>query len=199
MSLPTMSRSTIYLLLVALGGCYAQLEDTDVAYVRSSICGPAPGCVGNNIPINPASNFTPPIEFDLGNAGLLTNSVSKQGPITFHGGVLLNQAVVAMTTPDSGNFNGLRTVEVRAAASGNTNCAQISSTCKSLAIYDSSRDGVAQKSLVLKGNAVNLSDLAGPSNRLSVYVRATGNAPAVATWNADLELDLAIKARGDFP
>jgi len=198
MSLPTMSRTAIYLLLVALGGCYAQLEDTDVAYVQSSICGPAQGCVGNNILINPGSNFTPPIPFDLGSAGLLTNSVSKQGPITFHGGVLLNQAVVVMTTPDSGNFNGLRTVEVLAAV-GNDNCAQVSPKCNSLAIYDSTRDGVAQRRLVLKGNGVNLSDLAGPSGRLSVYVRAAGNAPAVPTWNADLELDLAIKARGGFP
>ncbi len=198
MSLPTMSRSAFYLLLAGLAGCYAQVEDTDVAYLQSGVCDPAPGCPGNNMPLNVASNFTPPVAVDLGNAGLLTSSESKQGPITFNGGLFLNQAVVAMTTPDNGNFNGLRTVDVRAAV-GNDNCAQLSATCKSVASYDSSRDGVAQKRLVLRGTGLNLSDLAGPSRRMTVYVRATGNAPAVPTWNADLELDLAMKARGSFP
>ncbi len=197
MTLRTM-KACLHVFWVALAGCYAQVEDTDVAYLQSNVCGTPPTCPGNNTALNFGTVLVPPFATDLGNAGLLTSSESKQGPLTFRGGMLLNQTVVTMTTPADGNFNGLRTVDLRAAV-GNDNCAQLSATCRSVGSFDSGRDGVAQQRLVLRGTNVNLLEIAGPSKRLTIYVRATGNAPTPPTWNADLELDLAISTRASFP
>ena len=193
-----MSKSGIYLVWAALTGCYAQVEDNDVSYTQTSVCGTPPTCPANNAPLTFSSNFIGPLTLDLGNSGLLTNSQSKQGPITFQGSLLLNQAVVTMTVPDNGDFSGLRMVDARAAI-GTDNCVQVSMNCVSLASYDFARDGAAQKRLVLKGSGANLLDIAGPSKKLTVYVRATGNAPAAPAWNGDLELNLAISSRGSFP
>ncbi len=194
----TMSNAAVHVLWAALAGCYAQVEDEDVSYAQASVCGTPSSCAANNAPLTFDSNFIPMITVDVGDSGLLTNSQSKQGPVTFTGSLLLNQTVVTMTTPADGNFNGLSTVDLRAALN-NDPCTQVSPNCRSLATFDSARDGVAQKRLVLKGSGANLLEIAGPSKKLSVYVRATGNAPAAASWNGDLELSLTIKARGSFP
>ena len=69
-------RTLIYFPVAALAACYAQVEDSDVAYLQSNVCGA--GCVGNNTPLTLASNFAPPVSVALGNAGLLTSAESKQ-------------------------------------------------------------------------------------------------------------------------
>ena len=192
------SRAGIFLALTALAGCYAQVEDTDVSFVQSRVCGPTTNCPGGNAPLTLISNFIPTFTIDLGDSGVLTSSQSSQGPITFTGSMLLNQAIVTMTTANA-DFSGIRTVDLRAAI-GTDNCAQLSATCKSIASYDFARDGAATQKLILKGSGANLLDFAsGPKNSIKLTAKATGNAPAAATWNADAELNLAIKARGTFP
>jgi hypothetical protein len=192
------SRASIFLALTALAGCYAQVEDTDVSFSQTRVCGTT-NCPGGNAPLTLTSNFIPAFTIELGNSGVLTSSQSSQGPITFNGSMLLNQAIVTMTTPPNGDFSGVRTVDLRAAI-GTDNCAQLSATCKSIASYDFTRDGAATQKLVLKGSGANLLDFAsGPKNQIKLSAKATGNAPAAPTWNADAELNMSIKARGSFP
>jgi hypothetical protein len=192
------SRASIFLALTALAGCYAQVEDTDVSYTQTQVCGTT-NCPGGNAPLTLISNFIPTFTIALGDSGVLTSSQSSQGPITFTGSVILNQAIVTMTTPANGDFSGIRTVDLRAAI-GTDNCAQLSATCKSIASYDFARDGAATQKLVLKGAGANLLDFAsGTNHQIKLSAKATGNAPAAPTWNADAELDMAIKARGTFP
>jgi hypothetical protein len=184
--------------LIVLSGCYVQFEDTDVSYRKESVCGTPSSCPSHSQALTFASHFMPMVPVELGNSGLLTNSESKQGPVTFNGSMLVNQLVLTMTTPADGSFSGLRAVELRAAI-GKDTCAQLSATCPSLASYDSARDGVADKKLVLKGSGANLLDIAGPEKRLALLMRAVGNAPASPSWNGDLELSVLVKSRGGFP
>jgi hypothetical protein len=192
------SRACIFLALTALSGCYAQVEDTDVSFVQTRVCGNT-NCPGGNAPLTLTSNFIPAFTLELGDSGVLTSSQSKQGPITFNGSILLIQAIVTMTTPPNADFSGVRTVDLRAAI-GTDNCAQLSPTCKSIASYDFARDGAATQKLVLKGVGANLLDFAsGPNHQIKLSAKATGNAPAAPAWNADAELNMSIKARGTFP
>ncbi len=187
------------LALPLLAGCYAQVEDSSIILTQTQICNTAPGCAGNSTPLTLTSNFIPKILFDLGDSGLLTSSESKQGPLTFDTSFVLNKATVTMTT--ASNFSGVRTVDLRAALSTGTGtdpCAVISPTCKSIASYDSTRDGPATQTLVMKGSGVNLLDFQNAMHQVTIVARATGNAPAAPTWNADLEVDVAIKSRGSF-
>ncbi|HXN42038.1 MAG TPA: hypothetical protein VN918_09635 [Myxococcaceae bacterium] len=191
------SRASI-LALTALAGCYAQVEDTNVSYSQTRVCGAATNCPGGNAPLTLISNFIPSFTISLGDSGVLTSSQSSQGPITFNGSVILNEAIVTMTTANA-DFSGIRTVDLRAAI-GTDNCAQLSATCKSVASYDFARDGAANQKLILKGSGANLLDFASGTNHdVKLSAKATGNAPATATWNADAELSLSIKARGTFP
>jgi len=197
MNRSTTGRAIISLALTALAGCYAQVEDPDVSYSQTRVCGSS-NCPGGNAPLTLVSNFIPSFTIALGDSGVLTSSQSSQGPITFNGSVILSQATVTMTTANA-DFSGIRTVDLRAAI-GTDNCAQLSATCKSIASYDFARDGAATQKLILKGVGANLLDFAtGPNHEIKLSARATGNAPAAATWNADAELHLAIKARGTFP
>jgi len=197
MNRSTTGRAIISLALTALAGCYAQVEDPDVSYSQTRVRGSS-NCPGGNAPLTLVSNFIPSFTIALGDSGVLTSSQSSQGPITFNGSVILSQATVTMTTANA-DFSGIRTVDLRAAI-GTDNCAQLSATCKSIASYDFARDGAATQKLILKGVGANLLDFAtGPNHEIKLSARATGNAPAAATWNADAELHLAIKARGTFP
>ena len=189
--------SGILLALTTLAGCYAQIEDTDVSYVQSNVCGTPSTCLANNASLTLDSDFVPPITVNLGDSGLLTSSQSQQGPINFNGNLTLNQAVLTMTT--AGNFNGVRSIDLRAALGDDDTCAALSANCKSIATYDSARDGTANQMLVVKGAGVKLLDLASGRHQLTIVARATGNAPSVPTWNGDLELNMSIKTRGSFP
>jgi hypothetical protein len=179
-----------------LSGCYAQVEDNDVSYSLSNVCGTGSGCSGNGAPLTLTSNFVPAVSINLGDSGLLTRGVSREGPLTFNGSLVLYQATLAMTT--SGNFSGVSTVELRAAIA-NDSCAALSPTCKAIATYDAARDGPATDKLILKGSDVNLLDVTGGTSVLNMLGRGTGNAPAVARWNASLELGMRIKSRATFP
>ncbi len=197
MHIVNLGTAGILLALTVLAGCYAQIEDTDVAYVQSDVCGTPSTCLGNNTALTLASDFVPKITVNLGDSGLLTSSQSKQGPLTFNGSLILNQAILTMTTPTAGNFNGIRSIDLRAAL-GNDTCAALSANCKSIATYDSTRDGTANQMLVVKGSGVNLLDLTD-AHQLTIFARGTGNAPSVPSWNGNLDLNMSIKARGSFP
>jgi hypothetical protein len=185
----------IFLALTVLTGCYAQVEDTSIVLARSQICGTPPTCVGSNTPISLTSDFIPRMQIDLGHSGLLTSAQSKQGPLTFETSFILNKATISMTS--ASDFSGVKTLDFRAVL-GNDNCAIISATCQSIATYDSARDGPAGSTLVVKGSDVNLLDFQNANNQVTVVGRGTGNAPAAPTWQADVEMDIAIKGRGSF-
>ena len=183
------------LALLLLAGCYAQVEDSSITLNQTQICNTPPGCAGNNTPLTLTSNFIPKITVDLGDNGLLTSSESKQGGVTFETSFVLNKATVTMTT--ASNFSGVKTVDLRAALGADT-CTAISANCKSIASYDSTRDGPATQTLVMIGSGVNLLDFQNAMHQVTIWARGTGNAPAAPTWNADLEVDVAIKSRGTF-
>jgi hypothetical protein len=191
-------RALILLCLTALSGCYAEIEDSDVSFTETNVCGTG-NCTGNGAMLTLSSVFIPPVNVNLGDAGVFTSSHSKQGPITFDGSLVINKATVTLTTPQTGDFSGIRSVDLRASLNGN-NCAQISDNCKSIATYDFTRDGPVTRTLVIKGTGANLLDFAsGNSKTITVLAKATGNAPAPLTWNADIDMNTAIKARGSFP
>jgi len=192
-------RAWILLASTALAGCYAEIEDGSVSYRQTNVCGTPSVCTGNGMPLSLSSVFIPPVNVNLGDSGVLTSSESKQGPITFNGSLILNKVTITVTTPQTGDFSGITSVDLRAALNGN-NCAQIGDNCKSVASYDSTRDGPATRTLVINGVGANLLDFASGNNKtVRIIPKATGNAPAPVSWNGDIDMNTAIKARGSFP
>ena len=191
----------ILLASTAFVGCYAEIEDSSVSYRQTDVCGTPSACTGNGAPLTLDSVFIPAVNVNLGDSGVLTSSESKQGPITFNGSLILNKVTITITvtTPQTADFSGITSVDLRAALNGN-NCAQIGDNCKSVASYDSTRDGPATRTLVINGVGANLLDFASGNNKtVRIIPKATGNAPAPVSWNGDIDMNTAIKARGSFP
>jgi hypothetical protein len=192
-------RAWILLASTALAGCYAEIEDSNVSFTETNVCGTPSACTGNGTTLTLGSVFIPAVNVKLGDAGMFTSSQSKQGPITFDGSLILNKVTVTVTTPQTGDFSGITSVDLRAALN-NDNCSQISPNCKSVASYDSTRDGPATRTLVIKGVGANLLDFASGTNKtITIIPKATGNAPVPVSWNGDIDMNTAIKARGSFP
>jgi hypothetical protein len=195
---------TTVLASTLLAGCYAQVQDSSVSLTQTEICGGSSQCIGGGINLGVLSTLIPPVPINLGDSGILTESQSKQGPVTFNGNLTLNQIVLTMdpTSVAAGaNFSKIQTVQAYAALNGDT-CSNPSgnSNCRSIASFDSPTGPPAPgTTLVLTGDpSVNLLDVTNGGHQLSVVVNAKGNAPA-GTWNASLELDMGISARASFP
>ena len=193
-------KAWILLASTALAGCYAEIEDSSVSYSQTNVCGTPSACTGNGVTLSLGSVFIPAVNVNLGDSGVLTSSESKQGPITFNGSLILNKVTITVKTPETGDFSGIRSVDLRAALN-NDNCSQISPNCKSVASYDSTRDGPATRTLVINGVGANLLDFASGNNKtVTIITKATGNAPASpVSWNGKIDMNTAIKARGSFP
>ncbi|OLD09192.1 MAG: hypothetical protein AUI90_04820 [Deltaproteobacteria bacterium 13_1_40CM_3_69_14] len=80
---------------------------------------------------------------------------------------------------------------------GSDPCAT-ASNCVQVATYNQSTDGVANQRIVLKGNGSDLLKYINSSHDLIVAFQASGFGPTTP-WSADVSMDMALKARANFP
>ena len=200
-------RLTIAVLVAQLTGCYVQVED-DSVQVTHSLCPSSAGdCIpgGGVTPINAFnSSGSNMFTVNLGDVPLLKNSDSL-GPATLHTTLELKSASFDMVTTGSGaDFSGVQTVQLLSAPSGSLSgtdpCADIAK-CKIIAVYDRSIDGMPDpRRVVMKSRIPNLVDVIDPtSHSITIEVKASGAAPKVRVWTANLTLDLGIKSSVNYP
>jgi hypothetical protein len=190
------------LLAVLLAGCFAQLEDQSVTVSRP-LCNGAPCVPGSGANLNAALQASGYNTFKIsfGDQPLLKSSTSV-GPATVSTSLLVNQAQFAMKT--AGDFSAVQSLTLLAApsmsVSGNDPCAGAIPACPTLAAYTQATDGTATQTLVLKGTGIDLIPLINPTtHELIVEIRASGNAPSTALWDADASMDMALKSRANLP
>jgi hypothetical protein len=189
----------ISLLLLPLLGCFAQLENPSITLTHN-LCGGSTNCMPGNLPlgliqISGQNTFT----VDFGDQPLLQPS-SELGPATLNTSLILNGAMMQLQDPASGNFNNVASITLYAAPTATTDCTAGGSNCTVLADFDSARDGTANQSIVLRGHDIDLINyIATSSHSLELQFVATGgNGPANA-WNANVSMDMGLKARANFP
>jgi hypothetical protein len=188
----------IALLLLPLLGCFAQIEDQSVA-LSHNLCGGATNCMPGALPlgliqISGQNTFT----VNFGDQPLLQPS-SSLGPATLNTSLILNGAGVRLQSSASGDFKNVATISLLAAPAATTDCSASGSNCTLLADYDRNRDGTADQSIALRGHDVDLiSYISTTSHSVQLQFQATGTGPG-STWNADVSMDMALKARANFP
>lgn len=188
----------IALLLLPLLGCFAQIEDQSVA-LSHNLCGGNTNCMPAALPlglvqISGQNTFT----VNFGDQPLLKPS-SNLGPATLNTSLILNGAGVRLQNSASGDFKNVATISLLAAPAATTDCSASGSNCTLLADYNQTRDGIADQSIVLKGHDVDLiSYISTTSHSVQLQIQATGTGPGNA-WNADVSMDMALKARANFP
>jgi hypothetical protein len=189
------------LLLIPLFGCYAQLEVPDVVMTHTLCsagdCVPGGGLPLSLIQVSGANTFT----VDFGDQPLLQPSNSI-GPTTVKTSLILNQGAFDMKTA-GGSFNNVTSVQLLAVHPGvalaGDPCAT-ASNCTAVAAYTQSTDGAADQHLVLKGNNSDLIALIDQgTHQLTLEIKASGQAPAPANWNADVSMDLSLTSRANLP
>jgi hypothetical protein len=193
------------LLAAVLTGCFAQLEDQSVTLSRP-LCNGAPCVPGNSASLNTvlqASGYNT-IKVSFGDQPLLKSSTSI-GPATVTTSLVLNQAQMNLK-PAGGNFSQVNSLSLLAAprmsngTPGDDPCAGAIPACPTLAVYTQATDGIANQSIVLKGNGSDLVALIdATTHELIIEIRATGNAPSDTVWDADVAMDMALKARANIP
>jgi hypothetical protein len=191
------------LLAALLTGCFAQLEDRSVTISRP-LCSGAP-CVpgGSGVDLNTAlraSGYNT-VRLSFGDQPLLKSSTSV-GPATLSTSLVLNHAQFAMKT--AGDFSQVQSLTLLAAkamsSGGNDPCLGATPACPTLATYTQATDGIATQTLVLKGTGIDLIPLIDPTTHdLIIEIRATGNAPGTAVWDADASMDMYFKSRANIP
>ena len=192
----------IALLIGPLVGCYAQLENPSIS-VSHPLCTGNTNCIpgGPGVPLSvtPAGGNTFTVPF--GDQPLLKPS-SSLGPATLNTSLLMNRATFDMRTAGA-DFMNVDSVTLRAALQpanppGSDPCAT-ASNCVTIATYVKSTDGTANQQIVLKGNGSDLVNyINNTSHDLTIQIQATGFAPNTP-WNADVSMDMALKARANFP
>ena len=190
----------IALLLLPLLGCFAQIEDQSVA-LSHNLCGGTTNCMPGSLPfgggpiqITGQNTFT----MNFGDQPLLQPS-SSLGPATLNTSLIVGGAGVRLQNSASGNFLNVQKISILAAPTATTDCSATGSNCTLLADYDQTRDGPADQSIVLKGHNVDLiSYISTTSHSVQLQFQATGTGPGSA-WNANVSMDMALKARANFP
>jgi len=189
---------TIALLLLPLFGCFAQLEDQTVT-VSHNLCGGATNCMPAALPlgliqVSGSNTFT----VNFGDQPLLKPS-SDLGPATLNTSLILGGAGVQLQNPASGDFTQVQTISLLIAPTSGVDCSSAGSNCTLVADYDKTRDGTANQSIVLKGHSVDLIQyISTTTHSVQLQLQATGTGPNNA-WNADVSMDMALKARANFP
>ncbi|SRR6266446_1737777 len=189
----------IFLVLLPLLGCFAQLENPAVTLTHN-LCGGTTNCMPGAMPlgliqISGQNTFT----VDFGNQPLLKPS-SDLGPATLTTSLILNAGVMQLQNPASGNFNNVNTITLYAAPSATTDCTATGSGCTVLADFDKARDGMANQTLTLKGRNVDLiTYISTTAHTLGLQFTATGSSGPANPWNADVSMDMALTARAKFP
>ena len=99
----------------------------------------------------------------------------------------------------SGDFNSVTKLSLLVTPTSTTDCSANGSNCTLVADYDQPRDGVADQTIVLRGYGVDLIKyISTTSHSLQLQLQAAGQGPGSA-WNADVSMDMALKARANFP
>jgi|SRR6266478_2758797 len=189
----------ISLLLLPLFGCFAQLENPDVTLTHN-LCGGTTNCMPGNIPpgliqISGQNTFT----VNFGDQPLLKPS-SNIGPATLNTSLILSGGAIQLQNSASGNFNNIDTITLYAAPSATTDCTATGSGCTVLADFNKTRDGVANQTITLRGQNVDLiSYISTTSHTLDLQFTASGGNGPANPWNADVSMDMAMKSRANFP
>lgn len=202
-----MSRLPLFFLVASLAGCYAQLQD-DSVQLDHSLCSNNTACIPGGtavtpIPASQAFNSSGLNTFTIGFGDNPAFQASQSvGPATLNNTLALNSASFVMATSGA-DFSGISKVTLlsapQAASPGVDPCAA-PANCPVIAVYDSTVDGPANQSVVMRSQVPNLLTLINPSTHdLIIEVQVSGNAPNAPSWNAHLVLDMAVKARANFP
>jgi hypothetical protein len=105
-----------------------------------------------------------------------------------------------LQNPASGNFNNIDTLTLYAAPSSSADCTTPSSGCTVLADFNKTRDGTANQTITLQGRGVDLINyISTTTHTLDLQFTATGSSGPANAWNADVSMDMALKARANFP
>src|SRR2546421_3516274 len=188
----------ISLFLLPLFGCFAQLENPDIALTHD-LCNGTGNCMPSNMPlgliqVSGQNTFT----VDFGDQPLLQPSTSI-GPATVSTSLILNGAAIQLKNPGPGdNFSQVSAISLLAARTSSTDCSATPINCTLLADYNQTRDGAANQSITLRGYAVDLITLMASTHALDLQLQASGTGPA-GNWNADVSMDMGLKARANFP
>ena len=188
----------ISLLLLPLFGCFAQIENPDITLTHN-LCGGSTNCMPGALPlglvqISGQNTFT----LNFGDQPLLQPS-SSVGPATLNTSLIVGGAGVQLQNSASGDFNSVTKLSLLVAPTSTTDCSANGSNCTLVADYDQPRDGVADQTIVLRGYGVDLIKyISTTSHSLQLQLQAAGQGPRSA-WNADVSMDMALKARANFP
>jgi hypothetical protein len=188
----------ISLLLLPLLGCFAQIENPDITLTHN-LCGGTTNCMPAALPlgliqVSGSNTFT----LNFGDQPLLKPS-SSLGPATLNTSLIMGGAGVQLQNPASGDFTQVQTIKLLIAPTSSTDCSAAGSNCTLLADYDRARDGTANQSITLTGHAVDLIQyISTTTHSVELQLQATGTGPNNA-WNADVSMDMALKARANFP
>ncbi len=187
----------ISLLLLPLLGCYAQIENPDVS-VSHNLCGGTTACMPAALPlsliqISGQNTFT----LDFGNQPLFSPSTSL-GPSTLNDSLVALGAGVQLQAAAGNDFKNVATISLLSAPTASTDCRTTGSNCTVLADFDSTRDGQADQSLVLKGKGVDLLTLISATHTLNLQLQASGTGPT-NPWNATVSMDMSLTARASLP
>ena len=165
-------------LLALASGCYAQIDEPTLVLSRS--LPEVPGA-----PVAGAITL-PAIDFSVGDL-----SVDETDA---HSRLSLTSPSVVMTSAGGDDFGGIQSASLRILPPAGS-----SLEAKTLASYDRSNDGQAQRTLLMKGVAgeVNLLPYLRASS-LRLEISASGVAPGTP-WTSDLELDLHLLGKITFP
>ena len=180
---------------LALGGCYAEIEDPSVAIRK--VCSGGSECTFQGV-ANALQELVPlPLAsgaldytLDLGSQDLFKPE-QDVGPLTFKGLLAVNEIVIE--AQDGVSLAGITHLQISQVAYAG--CSAAACTPTVIASYDPADGNTDPARLVLRGNPeVNLLAF---GNQIAVRLEASGRVPAVA-WKADLTVNGHLKARADW-
>jgi hypothetical protein len=198
-----MRNPTLIAVLLAVCGCYAQFEGDSIT-MSHNLCGASGNCMPGGVPlgvvqVSGQNTFT----VSFGDQPLLSPTTDL-GPATVKTSLTVNDAAFALQPQAGASFSAVNTVTLLAALNppatpGADPCAT-ASNCVVIADFDKTRDGAADQRIVLTSKGVDLVTVINASTHdLVLQIQATGTAPGPGAWNADLSMDMALKARANFP
>lgn len=195
-------------LALLLAGCFAQIEDSSVSLTQplcpssTSNCIPGAGQPFSVVKANGTNTVTVP----LGDQNFFKPQTDL-GPTKLVSKLVLNQATLDMLTAGS-DFSGITEMTILSAPRESTGpsddpCAAGSPPCPVLASYVRGGGPAAGQQLILKGAGADVIALIDQTkHQLVIEVQGKGAAPgslASPFWNANLTVDMALKARVNFP
>ena len=194
-------------LALLLGGCFAQIEDSSVSLTQPLCPTATSNCIpGAGQPLSVIrANGTNTVTIPLGDQNFFKPETSL-GPTKLVSKLVLNQATLDMLTAGS-DFSGVTEMTILSAPRESTGpsddpCAPGSPPCTVLASYLQTGPPAGQQ-LILKGAGADVISLIDQTkHQLVIQVRGKGSAPgsiASPLWNANLTVDMALKARVTFP